>query len=82
MLTIVSFGVICNYSKGKFNKIIWFNNFFQEVSNDVGYVVKTQHTREHILMLIGSSLMLDTSIKRLHFMYILLLINLNKRVKL
>ena len=49
---------------------------FQQLSVDADDIVIVQHARAHIMMLIGSCLMPDTSGARVHFMYLFLLSNL------
>jgi len=51
---------------------------FQQLPIDVDDVVIAQHTRAHIMILIGGCLKLDTSSARVHFMYLLLLSNLTE----
>jgi len=63
----------------KANNIIlsWLNNEFQDLPHDANNVMVAQHARAHILTLIGSLLMLDTSGSRVHLMYLLLLSDLD-----
>ena len=63
--------------KGNNIKLSWLNNEFQDLPHDADNVVIAQHARAHILTLIGSLLMPDTSGGRVHLMYLLLLSNLN-----
>jgi len=49
---------------------------FQELSADVVDVMIAQHTRPHIMMLIGGFFMSNTSRAKVQFMYIFLLQNL------
>ena len=63
--------------KGNSIKLSWLNNEFQDLPHDADDVVIAQHARAHILTLIGSLLMPDTSGSRVHLMYLLLLGDLN-----
>ena len=63
--------------KGNSIKLSWFNNEFQDLPHDADDVTVAQHARAHILTLIESLLMLDTSGSRVHLMYLLLLSDLD-----
>jgi len=58
-------------------KLSWLNSEFQDLAYDVDSFMVAQHAREHILTLIRSLLVLDTSGSRVHQMYPLLLSDLN-----
>ena len=63
--------------KGNSIKLSWLNNEFQDLPHDADNVVIAQPARAHILTLIGSLLIPDTSGGRVHLMYLLLLSDLN-----
>jgi len=63
--------------KGNSIKLSWLNNEFRDLPHDTDDVVIAQHARAHILTLIGSLLMSDTSGSKVHLMYLLLLSDLN-----
>jgi len=58
-------------------KLSWLNNAFRELPDNETEVVISQHAHGHILTLIGSLLMPDTSASLVHLMYLPLLIDLN-----
>jgi len=55
----------------------WLNNTFQELPHHATDDVIAQHAGAHILTLIGSLLMPDSSGNKVHLMYLLLLADLN-----
>jgi len=63
--------------KGNNIKLYWLNNEFQDLPHDADDVMVAQHARAHILTLIESLLMSDTSGSRVHLMYLLLLSDLD-----
>jgi len=65
-----------NVIKGNTIKLSWLNNNFQQFSVDATDDVIAQHARAHILSLIESLLMPNTSTSRVHLMYMLLLADL------
>jgi len=58
-------------------KISWLNTSFQDLPHDATKIIIKQHARAHILTLIGSLLMPDTSGSQVHLMYLLLLADLD-----
>jgi len=66
-----------NVVLGNTIKLSWLNNTFQQLPEGATNDVVAQYARAHILSLIGSMLMPDTSTSRVHLMYLLLLANLN-----
>ena len=65
-----------NVIKGNTIKLSWLSNNFQQLPADATDDVIAQHAITHILSLIGSLLMPDTSAGRVHLMYMLLLADL------
>jgi len=65
-----------NAITGNTIKLSWLNNNFQQLPDDATNDVIAQHARGHILILIGSLLMPDTSASRVHLMYLLSLTDL------
>jgi len=63
--------------KGNAINLSWLNNTFQELSHHATDDVIAQHARAQISTLIGSLLMFDSSISKVHLMYLLLLADLN-----
>jgi len=63
--------------KGNSIKLSWLNSEFQDLPDDADDVMVAQHAWAHILTLIRSLLMLDTSGSRVHLMYLLLLSDLH-----
>jgi len=62
--------------KGNNIKLYWLNSEFQDLPDDDDDVMVAQHAQAHILTLIGSLLMPDTSGSKVHLMYLLLLSDL------
>lgn len=58
-------------------RLSWLNNNFHQLPDDASENVVAHYARAHILTLIGSLLMPDTSGSRVHLMYLLLLDDLN-----
>ena len=54
-------------------KLSWLNSRFRELSDDATLATIGQYARAHILILIGSMLMPDTSANLVHFMFLPLL---------
>lgn len=66
------------YGKGKMIYLTWLRQNFQQLPVDAEDVVIAQHTRAHMMIIIGGCLILDTSCVRVHFMYLFLLSNLTE----
>ena len=66
------------YVKGKIIYLSWLWQNLQQIPVDADDVVIAQHAKAHIMMLIGSCLMADTSGARVHLMYLILLSNLTE----
>ncbi|XP_006604967.1 protein MAIN-LIKE 2-like [Glycine soja] len=66
------------YVKGKMIYLTWLRQNFQQLPVDADDVVIAQHARAHMMMIISSCLMSDTSGARVHFMDLLLLSNLTE----
>ena len=62
-----------NMFTGKLIKLSWLNSKFRELPTDANLGTIGQYARAHILILIGSMLMPDTSASLVHFMYLPLL---------
>ncbi|KAF1896238.1 hypothetical protein Lal_00018517, partial [Lupinus albus] len=56
----------------------WLDSTFQQLPDDVTEIVIDQHARAFILRMIGGFLMPDTSVSRVHLMYLLLLEDLSE----
>jgi len=63
--------------KGNAINLSWLNKTFQELPHHATNDVIAQHARAHILTLIGSLLINDSSGSKVHLMYLLLLADLN-----
>jgi len=63
--------------QGNTIKISWLNTSFQNLPHDATEIIIVQHAQAHILTLIRSLLMPDTSGSQVHLMYLLLLADLN-----
>jgi len=63
--------------KGNAINLSWLNNTFQELPHHAIIDVIAQHARSHILTLIGSLLIPDSSGSKVHLMYLLKLVDLN-----
>ena len=65
-----------NMITGNHIKLSWLNSRFRELPDDATLATVRQYAREHILILIGSMLMPDTSANLVHFMFLPLLTDL------
>jgi len=75
--SLLSVAPLKNVVLGNTIKLSWLNNTFQQLPKDATNDVVAQYARAHILSLIGSMLMSDTSVNRVPLMYLLLLAGLN-----
>jgi len=65
-----------NMFTGNRIKLSWLNSRFRELPDDATLATVGQYARAHILILIGSMLMPDTSVSLVHFMFLPLLADL------
>jgi len=63
--------------RGNSIRVFWLNNTFQQLPQNGNNNVIAQYARAYILTLIGSILMPDTPVVRVHVMYLLKLADLN-----
>jgi len=66
-----------NVIKEKTIKLSWLNNNFRQLPDGATDDVISQHAQTHILSMIGSLIMLDTSTRKVHLTYLLLLVDFN-----